>query len=96
MTARIIPELTGHRSVSVVDTVAVHGDNMAAAMWVKTCGGARDRRVCLVMRILGRLEIKGCWRVMAKHEPGVRAKHFGGWYIPLAPSRADRNCWGND
>ena len=50
----------------------MRGDNVAAVSWVSRCGGARDKRAGLLMRMLGRLEIKGRWSHIAKHTPGVK------------------------
>ena len=50
----------------------MRGDNVAAVTWVHRCGEARDKRACLLMRILGRLEIKRDWSHDAKHIPGVQ------------------------
>ena len=50
----------------------VRGDNVAAVTRVDRSGGARDKRACLLMRMLGRLEIKGGWSHDAKHIPGVQ------------------------
>ena len=50
----------------------MRGDNVAAVTWVNRCGRARDKRACLLMRMFGRLEIKGGWSHDAKHIPGVR------------------------
>ena len=35
-------------------------------------GGGGDKRACLLMRMLGRLEIKGGWNHTAKYISGVR------------------------
>ena len=45
---------------------------MVAISWVTRCGGERDRRVSLLMRMCGRLEIAGGWNHTAKHIPGVQ------------------------
>ena len=45
---------------------------MAAVSWITRCGGARERRACLLMRMLGRLELTGGWNPTDKHIPGVR------------------------
>ena len=47
----------------------MRGDNVTEVSWVSRCGGARDKRAGLLMRMLGRLEIKGRWRHIAKHIP---------------------------
>ena len=38
-------------------TVLLRGDNVSAVSWLNRCGGARDKRAALVIRIMGRLEI---------------------------------------
>ena len=43
------------------DTVLLRGDNVSAMSWLNRCGGARDKRAALVMRIMGRLEITSGW-----------------------------------
>ena len=56
-----MPEWAGDSPVSVGDPIAMRGDNVPAVTRVSTCGGAIDRRACLLMTMLGRLEIKGGW-----------------------------------
>ena len=51
--------------------VLMRGDNTAAVAWFNKFGGARDKRAGLLMRMLGRLGIKGGWSYTAKHVPGV-------------------------
>ena len=50
MTENDRPEYAG-------DTVLLRGDNISAVSWLYRCGGARDKRAALVMRIMCRLEI---------------------------------------
>ena len=45
---------------------------MAAVSWITRCGDNRDKRACLLMRMLGRLELTGGWNPTAKHIPAVR------------------------
>ena len=71
VTAWVILEVTGDRPASVGDPIAMRGDNVAAVTWVNKCGGARDKRARLLMRMLGRLEIKGGWSHVAKHVTGT-------------------------
>ena len=49
----------------------MRGDKVAAVSWVSRCGGVRDKRAGLLMKMLGRLEIKGWWSHIATHVPGV-------------------------
>ena len=78
VTAWVMFELTGDRPMSVVDPIPMRGDNVAAVAWVNKCGGAIDRRACLHMTKLGRLEIKGGWSYTAQHIPGVQNTLAGG------------------
>ncbi|CAB1116852.1 unnamed protein product [Ectocarpus sp. CCAP 1310/34] len=48
----------------------MRGDNVSAVSWVNRCGGSRDRRAGLLMRLLGRMEIENGWCHVAKHIPG--------------------------
>ena len=72
VTAWVMLEVTGDRPASI-DPTAMRG-------------GARDQRACLLMRMFGRLEVKGRWSHVAKHVPAVQ-KTLGGRYITLAPRR---------
>ena len=64
--------MTGDLPESVGDPIVMRGDKVAAVTWVNCCGGARDKRACLPMRMLGRLEIKWGWNHVAKHISGVQ------------------------
>ena len=64
MTENDRPEYAG-------DTVLLRGDNVSAVSWLNRCGGARDKRAALVMRIMGRLEITSSWSHKPKHIPDV-------------------------
>ena len=72
VTAWVMLELVGDRADAKGDPILMRGDNRAAVSWISRCGGARDKRACLLMRMLGRLEIKGGWNHTAKHIPGVQ------------------------
>ena len=72
VTAWVMLELVGDRVDAKGDPILMRGDNTPAVSWVSRCGGARDKRAGLLMRMLGRLEIKGGWNHTAKHIPGVR------------------------
>lgn len=72
MTAWVVHELVGDRPENKGDPILMRGDNVAAVTWSNRCGGARDKRACLLMRMLGRLEISGGWGYNAKHIPGVQ------------------------
>ena len=71
VTRWVMLDLKGDRSGVVVDTIVLRGDNVDAVIWVKRCGGARDKRACLIMRMLGRFEMKGGWSHVAKHVLGA-------------------------
>lgn len=58
-TAWVMLELAGDKPASEVDPVLMRGDNVAVVPWASPCGGARGKRAGLLMRTLGRLEIKG-------------------------------------
>ena len=72
LTARVMHELVRDRPESKGDPILMRGDNFAAVTWANRCGGARNKRAVLMMRMLGRLEIQGGWRYDAKHIPGVQ------------------------
>ena len=72
VTAGVILELVGDKVDEMDDPIPMRGDNTAAASWISRCWGARDKRACLLMRMLGRLEIKSGWNHNAKRIPGVR------------------------
>ena len=56
----------------------MRGNNTAAVSWIPRWRWARYKRACLLMRMLGRLEIKEGWNNTAKHIPGVRNTLAGG------------------
>ena len=66
LTSWVMHELVGDRPESKGDQILMRGDNFAAVTWANRCGGARDKRAGLMMRMLGRLEIQGGWRYDAK------------------------------
>ena len=72
-TAWVMLEPIGDRTDAEGDPILMRGDNMASVSWVTRCGGARDKRACLLMRMLGRLEIVGGWNHTAKRSPGVHS-----------------------
>ena len=71
VTAWVMLELVGDRPESVRDPIALRGENVSAVMWVNKCGGAKDKRACLRMKMLRSLEMKGGWSRVPKHTPGV-------------------------
>ena len=72
LTAWVMHELVGDRPEYEGGGILMRGDNLTAVTWANQCGGARDKRAGLMMRMLGRLEIQGGWRYVAKHIPGVQ------------------------
>ena len=58
VTAWLMLALAGDTPESVGDPIVMRGDNVATVTWVNRCGRARDKSVCLLMRMLGLLEIK--------------------------------------
>jgi len=71
MTAWVVQCLVGDRPNEKGAPILMRGDNVSAVSWVNRCGGSRDRRAGLLMRLLGRLEIESGWCHIAKHIPGV-------------------------
>ena len=55
LTAWAMHELVGERPESKGDPILMRGDNFAAVTWANRCGGARDKRAGLMIRMLGRL-----------------------------------------
>ena len=72
MTAYVTQVLLNDRPKTPGDPVLLRGDNVAAVSWINRCGGSRNRRAALAMRLLGRLEITSGWTHDAKHIPGVQ------------------------
>ena len=70
--AWVMLELVGDRANADRDPFLMRGDNTAAVSWISRRGRARDKRACLLMRMLGRLKIKGGWNHTTKHISGVR------------------------
>ena len=70
--AWVMHELVGDRPEPKGDPILMRGDNFAAVTGANRCGGARDKRAGLMMRMLDRLEIQEGWRYDAKHIPGVQ------------------------
>ena len=58
MSAVVRQIMENNRPEFVRDTVLLRGDNVSAVSWPIRCGGERDKRTALAMRIIGRLEIK--------------------------------------
>ena len=71
MTAWVVQMIVGDRPQTAGDAVLLRGDNVSAVSGVNKCGGAKDRRAGLLMRLLGRMEITGGWCHIAKHMPGL-------------------------
>ena len=71
MMARVVQMIVGDRPQTAGDAVLLRGDNVSAVSWVNKCGGAKDRRAGLLVRLLGRMEITSGWCHIAKHIPGL-------------------------
>ena len=56
VTAWVMLELVGDKVDERGDPILMRGDNTAAVSWISQCGRARDKRACLLTRMLGRLE----------------------------------------
>ena len=72
LTAWDTHELAGNRPESKGDPILMRGDNFAAVTGANQCGGARDKRGGLMMKMFGLLAIQGSWRYDAKHVQGVQ------------------------
>ena len=70
--AWIMHELVGDRPEPKGGPILMRGDNFAAVTWANRCGGARNKRAGLMMRMLDRLEIQGGWMYDGKQIPGVQ------------------------
>ena len=64
-------ERLGDRPDAEGDPILMQSDNLAAVSWITRCGGARDKRACLLMRINGRLELTGEWNPTTNYIPRV-------------------------
>ena len=62
LTVWVMHDLVEDHPESKGDPILMRGDSFAAVTWANRCGGARDKRAGLMMRMLGRLEIQGGWR----------------------------------
>ena len=71
MSAFVMQMTENDRPKYAGDAVLLRGDNVSAMSWLNRCGGTRDKRAALVVRIMGRLEITSGWSHKAKHIPGV-------------------------
>ena len=71
MTAWVVQMIVGDRPQTASDAVLLRGDNVSAVSWVRKCGGAKDRRAGLLMRLIGRIEITSRWSHIAKYIPGL-------------------------
>ena len=65
-------ELVGDSPGAAGDRVLMRGASIAAASWVSRSGGTTDKRACLLMRMLGCLQLTGGWNHTEKHIPGVQ------------------------
>ena len=71
MTVYVTQVILQDRPKTPGDPVLLRGD-VGADSWINRCGGSRNRRAALTMRLLGRLEITSGWSHDAKHIPGVQ------------------------
>ena len=76
----VMHKLVGDRPESKGDPILMRGDNFAAVTWMNRCGGARDKRAGLMMRILGRLKIQGGWRYDANIFQAFRTREWTIFY----------------
>lgn len=82
ITSWVVQMMGGDKPSEGGQSVLMRGDNVSAVSWVNRCGGSRDRRACLLMRLLGRMEMHNGWCHVAKHIPGrnnVLAEGISRW-----------------
>ena len=70
MTAWVVQMVLKDRPTEEGQSVLMRGDNVSAVSWTNRCGGSRDRRASMLMRLMGRMEIACGWCHVAKHIPG--------------------------
>jgi len=70
VTCWVVQTVVGEKPTLPGQAILMRGDNVSAVSWVNRCGGSRDRRAGLLMRLLGRMEIENKWCHVAKHIPG--------------------------
>ena len=72
VTVWVMLELRGDKPAAGEDPIVVRGDSAAAVIFVNRCGGSKDKRAFLLMRMLRCLQIKGGLSHVATHIPGVQ------------------------
>ena len=70
--ARVMLELLQNTPYGGGGAKLMRGDDMGEVSWINRCGGTRDKRVCFLEKLLGRLELTGGWNPTVKRIPGVR------------------------
>ena len=78
VSAWVMLELVRDRSDAAGDPILMRGENMAVVSWVSRSGGATEKRNCLLMKRLGRLELAGGRNHNEKRIPGVQNTLPGG------------------
>ena len=71
MTSCVIQMFIKEKPPAPGEPILMRGDNASAVSWVNRCGGSRDRRAGLIMRMMGRIEVATNWCPIAKHIRGV-------------------------
>ena len=89
LTAWVSHELVEDRPESKGGSILRRGDNFAAGTLANRCGGARDKRAGLMMRMLGHHENPRGLEVRCKTYFG-RSEHVRGRYFTLGPIRTSR------
>lgn len=93
-TTLIMLELVRDRPGGDGDPILTRGAIVVVVSWITRCGGAREPRACALMRMPGRLELKGGWYSMEKTIYLGLAEHPRGWYFALVPGGIGRQGQG--
>lgn len=70
VTCWVVQMVIGEKPKLPGQAILMRGDNVSVVSRVNRCGGARDRRAGLLMRLLGRMEIENEWCHVSKPIPG--------------------------
>lgn len=71
VTAWVIQMFREEKTPELGEPLSMRGDNASVVSWVNRCGGSRDRRAGVLMRMMGRMQIETGRRPVAKHIRGI-------------------------